>query len=1059
MLKKLICSLSLLTLCMLMTGIAQAADPDLEAYWKFDEGSGNTAFDSSGNGNDGTFVGNPQWVAGKFGGALEFDGDDYVNCGNGQSLQIQDQITLAFWFNVEAFQNTWEAFMAKSDSAYRASRGGGTGNATHLGISGTSTGGGNGWFNGTVIVTGGEWHHYAGTYDGTAGRIYIDGVLDVTSPGTGRINLSASDLYIGENSGATGRFLHGILDEVRIYSRALTDTEILDVMAGAGAEYPLASLPSPADGALHADTWVTLSWRPGDFAVTHDVYLGESFEDVEAGTGDTFRGNQASTFYVAGFPGFAYPEGLVPGTTYYWRIDEINDTEPNSPWKGPVWSFTIPPKKAYNPVPADAAKFINPQDLTLSWTGGFGSKLHTVYFGDDFDTVNNAAGGLPQGVTTYKPAGLLEREKTYYWRVDEFDAVTTHKGDVWSFTIAKDGGGVRADYFKGMDFNTFVLTRIDPQIDFNWGDPGGPDPAVGNDQFSARWTGEVEAPFTETYTFYTNSDDGVRLWIDGKQLVDNWTDHGPTENSGTIDLVAGNTYSLQMEYYENGGGAVAELRWSSPSTPKQIVPQAALSPPVKASGPYPVNSAAGERLQLVLTWNPGDFAASHDVYFGTDADAVVNADKTSPEYKGSKALGDESYDPGKLAWDTAYYWRVDEVNDAHPDSPWKGNLWSFRTGDFLVVDNFESYTDDDAAGEAIWQSWIDGFGVPANGSQVGYVLPPYAEQTIVHSGRQSMPMLYNNMAGVTISEAELALVNTRDWTEEGVAELSIWFHGQPGSTGGFAEAPAGTFTVMGSGTDIWGVADEFHFAYKTLTGAGSIVAKVESVQNTNAWAKAGVMIRETLEPGSKHAFACVTPGNGVASQGRDFADAASFNTAQGGVTAPHWVKVERELSGNFTVSHSADGTVWEPVTGASPTMIQMGSTVYVGLAVTSHDAALTCEAVFSNVTITGTAGPQWSHQDIGIASNATEPLYVTVANSAGQPAVVVHDDPAAAQVDAWTEWRIPLTAFSDQGINLTNIDKVALGLGAKGGAAAAGGSGTIYFDDIRLYRPAVVPQP
>ncbi len=131
----------------------------------------------------------------------------------------------------------------------------------------------------------------------------------------------------------------------------------------------------------------------------------------------------------------------------------------------------------------------------------------------------------------------------------------------------------------------------------------------------------------------------------------------------------------------------------------------------------------------------------------------------------------------------------------------------------------------------------------------------------------------------------------------------------------------------------------------------------------------------------------------------------------------------------------------------------MGSTIYVGLAVTSHNAAATCQAVFSNVTITGTASPQWSHQDIGIASNAAEPLYVAVSNSTGQPAVVVHDDPAAAQINAWTQWLIPLSAFSDKGINLTNVDKIALGLGAKGGAAAAGGSGTVYFDDILITRP------
>ncbi|MFH1716540.1 MAG: LamG domain-containing protein, partial [Planctomycetota bacterium] len=532
MCKKLVCSLcSVLLLCVLLTSLAAAADPDLAAYWKFDEGSGTTAFDSSGNGNDGTFVGAPQWVAGKFGGALEFNGDDYVNCGNGSSLQIRDQITITFWFQVQAFQNTWEGFLAKGDDSYRASRGGGTGNATHMGISGTSTGGGNGWFNGTVIVTGGDWHHFAATYDGTAGKIYIDGALDVTSPGTGQINNSSYDLYIGENSQATGRFLHGLLDEVRIYSRALDDTEILGVMAGAGAEYPLASAPSPADGATHADTWVTLSWRPGDFAVSHDVYLGETFEDVDAGTGDTFRGNQASTFYVAGFPGFAYPDGLVPGTTYYWRIDEVNDAEPNSPWKGDIWSFSIPPKTAYNPNPADGAEFVA-TDAKLNWTAGFGAKLHTVYFGDNFDDVDNAVGGAPQGTTTYNP-GALQGEKVYYWRVDEFDAVATYKGDVWGFTT-----------------------------------PG----AAGN--------------------------------------------------------------------------------------------------------PQPANAATGVAMTAKLGWTPATTAVSHDVYFGTDKDTVKNATTASPEYKGNKALGSESYDPGKLAWQSDYYWRVDAVYNS---GPVKGLVWSFTT--------------------------------------------------------------------------------------------------------------------------------------------------------------------------------------------------------------------------------------------------------------------------------------------------------------------------------------------------------------------------------------------
>jgi len=288
----------------------------------------------------------------------------------------------------------------------------------------------------------------------------------------------------------------------------------------------------------------------------------------------------------------------------------------------------------------------------------------------------------------------------------------------------------------------------------------------------------------------------------------------------------------------------------------------------------------------ILRWKAGLQAESHEVYFGADEAAVAGATKASPEYKGSKTLGDEAYDPGKLPWESTFYWRVDEVAAGNPDSPWVGNVWSFTTADFLIVDNFEDYTDNDAAGEAVWQSWLDGFGVNTNGSQTGYTLPPYAEQTTVHSGKQSMPLQYNNTAGVTNSEAELKLGSPpRDWTEGGVTTLSIWFHGRPGSTGGFVEGPVGTFTVNGSGTDIWnnGTAgdyrDEFHFAYKTLTGTGTIIARVDSVQNTNGWAKAGVMIRETLEPGSRHAFACVTPSSGVASQGRIDPGGDGFNTA------------------------------------------------------------------------------------------------------------------------------------------------------------------------------------
>jgi len=705
----------------------------------------------------------------------------------------------------------------------------------------------------------------------------------------------------------------------------VTNGYLNNVTVLSGGAYPYASRPDPLDGALYLDTWVTLTWKPGGLAASHDVYMGDNFDDVNDGIADVFRGNQGDTYFIAGFPGFAYPDGLINGTTYYWRIDEVNEADPNSPWKGDVWSFTVPPKIAYNPVPVEGAGFVD-LNVVLSWTPGFGAKLHYIVFGEDFDEVNNATASISFGAKTYTP-GPLKLATTYYWRIDEFDGAATYKGEVWSFTTL---------------------------------------------------------------------------------------------------------------------GAV--------------------------SGPNPADGAVDVKPSVVLSWIAGTVAASHDVYFGTDADAVANATTASPEYKGSKTVGEESYDPGKLTLNTTYYWRIDEVNDS-PDSPWTGNVWSFTTGNFFAIDDFEDY---DAGKNQIWYAWHDGLGYGTPGTEDYFAgngtgaavgdenTPSYTEETIVHGGGKSMPVEYdNNKQGYSkYSQVEYTLTDQRDWTEEGVVELSLWFRGYSASVGSFAEGPTGTFTMTGSGADIWDIGpgageyhDEFHFAYKMLTGPGSVVAKVESVQNTNDWAKAGVMIRETLDGGSKHALAAVTPAYGVAFQGRTQPGGGSFNTNQADLTAPYWVKLVRDVAGNFSAYHSANGSSWQLIQEGQATPISMTSNVYIGLALTSHDTALTCQAVFSNVTMTGTVSGQWANQDIGITSNDAEPLYVAVSNSAGQPAVLVHDDPAAANIDTWTEWVIPLQAFADQDIDLTNVDRIAIGLGTKDNMTIPGGSGKMYFDDICLYQP------
>ena len=550
-----------------------------------------------------------------------------------------------------------------------------------------------------------------------------------------------------------------------------------------GGPQTVARAPSPKDGSMIEQRSVQASWRAGDFAALHDVYFGEAYEQVSAATRDDtalYVGRQAVTKLALGMAGGPAPDGLVPGKTYYWRVDEVNDADPDSPWKGDVWSFQIRPLTAFKPFPADAMKYVDP-DQNLSWQTGLGSIFHTVYVGKSFDEVSAAtAGGMMTAEAGFEP-GTLTLDTTYYWRVDEFAFTTntTAKGPVWSFTTRGSGGGAKAVYFKGMELaGDPVLTATEGTIDHSWSEA---EVAPGlTDGVSARWTANLEVPFTETYKLITSTDDGVRLWFDGRLVIDNWTDHGTTDDIAQVNLMAGQIYSIHMEWYENTGGAVARLFWQSPTLPRQIIPQGWLQLPLYATGPSPANAEPHAVQDAVLQWIAGEEATDHDVYFGEDATAVANADATTADiYKGRQKASETTFDPGKLEWGKTYYWRVDEINAANAASPWKGRVWSFTTADFLIVEDFESYTDQ--TGEEIFLTWIDGFTDGTNGSTIGYLTASkgtFGETTIVHGGGQSMPLDYNNTKAPFYSEAEREFSAPQNWTGNGVDSLSLYFRGQ-----------------------------------------------------------------------------------------------------------------------------------------------------------------------------------------------------------------------------------------------------------------------------------------
>jgi hypothetical protein len=618
----------------------------------------------------------------------------------------------------------------------------------------------------------GEWTHLAATYDGSSMKVYYDGVVVGEMEASGQLGVSDGTLCIGtkHETAPAGDEYNGMLDDVRIYNRALSVSEIK--MLGGD---PLAGSPAPADGAVYGDIWATLSWSPGAWAASHDIYVGTNQDDVTKGINDTFIGNQDSPFLVVGFPGFAFPDGLVEGTTYYWRIDEVNDVHPDSPWTGNVWRFTVQPKTAWRPNPPDNARLVDP-DADLSWNAGKGGRMHTIYFGDNFDDVDNATGGTPQLETTYQ-LDTLELGTTYYWRVDEFDGANTIKGDIWSFTTGDASvGGIKGEYFNNLDLvGPPVLSRIEPGIDYNWGGTP-PGPGVDAPLYSVRWTGLLNVPYSENYTFYLNVYSAVRLWVADQLLIDNWmAHHMAIEYQARIDLEVG-TVPIIVEIsnvsgggYGGGDNMQANLSWSNPSLDKEIIPQSVLMLPLWAGRPNPANGAVDASQTPLLGWSTGDNAASHDVYFGTDASAL--------ESKGNQ--DSEIFDPGQLELATTYYWRVDEVNDANPDSPWEGEVWSFTTAALPVIDDMENYNDLDPADpqvNRIYDTWWDGFVDPANGSLIGNDFPPYAEQNIVHGGRQSMPFRYDNTTGI-ISETTKTLTYPKDWTADGANTLTIWFIG------------------------------------------------------------------------------------------------------------------------------------------------------------------------------------------------------------------------------------------------------------------------------------------
>jgi hypothetical protein len=780
--------------------------------------------------------------------------------------------------------------------------------------------------------------------------------------------------------------------------------------------------PAPAAGAKYIDPSVTLTWKGGLNGITRDVYLGTDMTAVDEGTPEVFLGNVATL----SFPTAA----LQLGTAYYWRIDEVDAQ--GQKVKGKIWTFTTVPDVPVTD-PSLAARWTLDEGMgtrVVDWSGHghHGDFVGSFQWVDGFDGSALQCGGVAgERVEMFGYEGVLgkqDRTCSAWIKTGGLgailswgQAVTSQK---WIFRVQDSNGNAGA-----------IRVEVEGGRIVGWAD-------LRDNEWHhvAAVLQSAGAPTVQDIKLYV---DGLPEAISDSLVVD-------IDTAGGRNVWIGNDHSNRPF-----PGLIDDVRiYDKALTPEELALVMRIDP-LRAGEPSPAHgSLADIRTATPLTWTKGDSASKHDVYFGTDEAAVMDANTsdTTGVYRGR--ISATSFTPAEdLDWGQTYFWRVDESNT--DGSITTGKVWSFTVPDYLIVDNFESYTD--LEGSRIYETWIDGW-TNGTGAVVGNLVAPFAETTVVYSGKQSMPLDYNNVNAPWYSEAELEFSPVQNWTFGGADTLVLDFQGAPVD---FLES-AGTITLSAAGTDIWNTADEFRYVFKRLTGDGSIVARVDSITNSNVWAKGGVMIRESLDPSSRHAMVVVTPGSGVAFQRRLINNDVSVGTTEAGIVAPHWVKLTR--AGNLlTAQHSADGVTWSDVvnaTNATSDTVVMGGTIYIGLALTSHAANVACTAVFSEIKTTGNVTGAWQQAEIGVdhPGNSAQGLYVGIEDSAGKVAFVMYPDPAATAIGTWTEWAIPLTSFT--GVNPAKVKTMYLGVGDRKNPVPDG-AGRIYIDDIRVTKG--IPQP
>ena len=547
-------------------------------------------------------------------------------------------------------------------------------------------------------------------------------------------------------------------------------------------------------------------------------------------------------------------------------------------------------------------------------------------------------------------------------------------------------------------------------------------------------------------------------WTAGTGAVFHDVYLGTTPELGPAQLV-GPRQRMTMFYYAGGLTPGTVYYWRVNEVEMDGVTVHAgdvwtfVAQPWTAFLPDPADGSNEAPVAPDLKWLAGQGALKHHVYFGSSRTSV--ADGTADTDKG--VVEEPNYAPGELEPTSTYFWRVDEIGPG--GAVVVGAVWSFTT--VQPVDDFESYNDEEGKGTRIYETWIDGW-TNNNGGTVGYTNPPFAEQKIVHGGRQSMPLDYNNITSPFYSEAVREFAPAQNWTANDVNMLTLYVRGMAVD---FEIPSVSTPPVIdGKMDDIWKIASvqpiqtaiisvkpissssQFRVLYDATNLYALVDVNDDRLRNDSpeAWYDDSVEFYVDGDNTKK--------GPGLDGNNRQYTFGWSATDIQG--TNTNVTGVEFAQTNTPTGWRLEIKLPWQSLMGSGAPVGKL-----IGIDCFYDDDDDNSGVQESQVAWHSTVENDWQTPASWGTALVARPLeegadqvYVALQDSSQHVGVVTHPDSQLVKAGQWVQWKIPLSDFANAGVNLTAVRKMFIGVGDRADPRP-GGAGLLFIDDVHLTRP------